>query len=114
MVTQVTDICTSAGINELKPNGLRVSVKILTNINSLKLGIAYMHQWNWMQVVSQACRLFGPNPLPRPIMAFSQLHPKENFNEISIEYVDFFFKEMPLKMLSILPGLNVLNGFYDL
>ena len=64
---------------------------------------AYMRQWTGSALVQvMACHLFGPKPLPKPMLACCQLFALlgMNFSGIWIWILSFSFKKMHLKMSS--------------
>ena len=56
----------------------------LTNINSLRPSDAYMCQWTRSALFQiMACRLIGAKPLPKPMLTYCQLDPKEQTSFVS-------------------------------
>ena len=50
----------------------------MLRVDTLKPGDSYMHQWTGPALVQlMACCLFGAKPLPRQMMTYCQLDPKE-------------------------------------
>ena len=58
-------------------------ILLIGSINSSPPGAAYMHQWIWWAVVQiMAHRLFGAEPLSKPVLGYCQLDPQEQTSMI--------------------------------